>query len=82
MKTTKVALFIIASSLFLSACSLLQPAATTTTNTTPVTPTQIVTATPTPASTDVNDLNAELNATVDDGGKADLNQLQNDATGL
>ncbi len=41
------------------------------------------TATPQPTkSQTLNELNADLNATVDDGGQADLNQLQKDASGL
>ncbi len=71
----------IASALFLSACSYTGPSATTT-NTTVVTPSVVVTATPTPASTNINDLSAQLDATADDGGKSDLNQLQKDASGL
>ena len=75
----KTAGLLIASSLLLGACSYLKPAATTTAPQT-ITPTPAVSVSPT--STNVNDLNAELNATVDDGGQADLNQLQKDATGL
>ena len=38
-------------------------------------------ATPTPEQS-LNNLNGELDATIDDGGSADLNQLQLDAKGL
>jgi len=82
MKIKTATLLAISSAFFLSACSYTQPAATTTATPTAAAPTPIVTASPTSASTNVNDLNAQLNATVDDGGQADLNQLQKDATGL
>lgn len=79
----KSQIFAIASALFLSACNYTGPAATTTaTPPTTTTPTAAVSVAPTTGSTNVNDLNAELNATVDDGGQADLNQLQKDASGL
>lgn len=77
----KSQIFIIVSALFLSACSYTGPAATST-STTPVTPPSVVTASPTAATTDVNKLSAQLDATVDDGGAADLNQLQKDSSGL
>lgn len=79
MKLKTATLLTIVSALFLSACSYTGPAATSTT--TPV-PTATISVAPTTGSTNVNDLNAELNATVDDGGASDLNQLQKDAAGL
>lgn len=82
MQIKTATLLTIASALFLSACNYTGPAATTTTPPTAATPTTAVSVAPTTSSTDVNDLNAELNATVDDGGASDLNQLQKDASGL
>ena len=79
---TKSAIFLAVSALFLAACNYTGPAATTTTPPTAATPTTTIPATPTTTSTNVNDLNAELNATIDDGGQADLNQLQKDSAGL
>ena len=76
---TKSALFLMISALFLAACSYTNPASTTTSPV--VSPTPTVTISPTSAS-NVNDLNAELNATVDDGGQADLKELQKEASGL
>ncbi|OGD70979.1 hypothetical protein A3A84_00830 [Candidatus Collierbacteria bacterium RIFCSPLOWO2_01_FULL_50_23] len=68
------------SALLLGACSYTGPAATTTSSQT--TPPAAITTAPTSGSTNLNDLNAELNATIDDGGQTDLNQLQKDASGL
>ncbi|HLE49786.1 MAG TPA: hypothetical protein VI791_01420 [Patescibacteria group bacterium] len=79
---TKSAIFLAVSALFLAACNYTGPAATTTTPPAAATPTTTVSVAPTTGSTNVNDLNTELNATVDDGGQADLNQLQKDAAGL
>lgn len=79
MKIKTATLLTITSALFLSACSYTGPAAT---STAPPVPTATVSVAPTTGSTNVNDLNAELNATVDDGGASDLNQLQKDASGL
>ncbi|MFZ2202381.1 MAG: hypothetical protein WAV56_03210 [Microgenomates group bacterium] len=75
----KTAGLLIASSLLLGACSYLKPAATTTAPQT-ITPTPAVSVSPT--STNLKDLDTELNATIDDGGAADLKQLQKDAQGL
>lgn len=44
-----------------------------------------ITATPTPTPTKeqtLNELNTQLNTTVDDGGAADLNQLKTESQGL
>lgn len=83
MQIKTAALFTITSALFLSACKYTGSAATTTTTPpTATTPSAAASVAPTTGSTNVNDLNAELNATVDDGGQADLNQLQKDAAGL
>ena len=79
---TKSAIFLAVSALFLAACNYTGPAATTTTSPTAATPTTTISATPTTTSTNVNDLNTELNATIDDGGQSDLNQLQKDSSGL
>lgn len=77
----KTATLLVASALFLGACTYTGPAATSTNQTAPTTPASAMTATPT-TSANLNDFNAELNTTVDDGGQADLNQLQKDASGL
>lgn len=77
MKTKTIALLIVASAILLGGCSYTK----TTTSTTPTVYTP--TATPSPTKTEsLNNLNSELNATVDDGGQADLNQLQKDSSGL
>lgn len=77
----KTPLFVLTTAIFLAGCnyaSINKPATTSTT-----TPTAIATPTPTPTKPQtVNDLNGELNTTVDDGGQADLNQLQTDSKGL
>jgi len=73
----KTTLLIVTGALLLGGCTY--TAKTTTTTPTVYTPT----ATPTPTkSQTLNELNEQLNATVDDGGQADLNQLQKDASGL
>lgn len=77
----KTVTLLAASALLFGACSYTGPAATSTNQTAPTTPASAITATPT-TSANLNDLNAELNATVDDGGAADLNQLQKDSSGL
>ncbi|MBI1871798.1 hypothetical protein HYS10_00055 [Candidatus Collierbacteria bacterium] len=79
MKTKPSLLLLAASAILLAGCNYANRPPVTT----PVTPP--ITATPTPAPTreqTLNDLNTELNATVDDGGAADLNQLKKDASGL
>lgn len=82
IKTTL--LLTISSALLLSACNYPGPAATSTTVPTPTVtnPTATVSITSTTSSTNVNDLDAELNTTIDDGGQADLKDLQKDASGL
>ncbi len=80
---TKSAIFLGVTAFFLAACNYTPPAATSTVTPIPTaSPTAIVSTTPTITSTGVNDLNAELNTTIDDGGQADLNQLQKDSAGL
>jgi len=67
--------------LIFSGCTVInnQPASDTRPETeAPFTPTP----TPAPTRETLDDLNAELNATVDDGGAADLKQLETDSRGL
>lgn len=78
LKTTT--LFVIGSSLLLGACKFTLPAATTTTTPTPTEISPTITATPSPKN--LNSLNQELDQTIDDGGQADLKNLQKDASGL
>lgn len=81
MKIVKTSLLVIAAALVLSACN----ATGQTTTSAPTTPTPPITANPTPAPTKpqtMNELKGELNATVDDGGAADLKALQTDSQGL
>lgn len=77
MKTKPSLLLLAVSAFFLAGCShALRP---------PVTPPETPPPTPTPAPTreqTLNDLNLELNATADDGGAADIKQLQKDSSGL
>lgn len=76
----KTATLLVASALFLGTCTYIGPAATSTNQTAPTTPPVVTVIVTDPI--DIKGLNAELNATVDDGGAADLNQLQKDASGL
>ncbi len=77
MKLKNTALIAFASALVLAGCRYTGPSTSTTIY--PTTPTVTPTVTPTPS---LNDLNAELNATVDDGGAAELKQLQTEQQGL
>lgn len=80
MKFKITALLVTLSALLFGGCNLVtnpNPPA----NNVYATPTAQPTPTPTKAQS-LNEINSELNTTIDDGGASDLNQLQKDATGL
>lgn len=79
MKIKTTALLVIVSALLFSACRYISQQNTSTIA--PITPSATITSTPTP-SRSLNELNLELDSTIDDGGQADLNQLQKDSAGF
>lgn len=80
MKLTTATLLVIGGAFILGACNYTNPpTGAPQTTAAPIT----ATPTPTPAKPEtLNDLNGQLNATVDDGGQADLLQLQTESKGL
>lgn len=80
MKFKITVLLVIASALLLGGCSYTANS-NPPTNNAYVTPTAQPTPTPTKTQS-LNEMNSQLNATIDDGGQADLNQLQKDSSGL
>ncbi len=82
MKIAATSLLIIGAALVFSACNNTAQLTGTTSTTAQTAP---ITATPTPAPTKpetLNDLKGQLNATVDDGGAADVLSLQTESQGL
>lgn len=83
MKLKTTAFLAIASALLLGGCSYTTNNSNPPANNAYATPTAQPTPTPTPTKAQsLNEINSQLNATIDDGGQADLNQLQKDSTGL
>lgn len=77
MKIKTTLLLTLGSAILLAGCQYTGPSATTTA------PTTAPTAAVSPSkSANVNDLNADLDTTVDDGGQADLKALEKEAAGL
>ena len=72
-------LIVLGFAIFFGACNYTNQANTS--SVIPITPSVTASPTPTPSKS-LNELNLELNSTVDDGGQADLNQLQKDSSGL
>lgn len=81
MKSKLALLALIISPVLLAACQPTTPPTTTA----PATPTTVPTAAPTVMPTqslNLKDINTELQTSVDDGGKADLQSLQQESKGL
>lgn len=81
MKLKTTVFLAIASALLLGGCSYTTNNFNPRANNAYATPTAQPTPTPTKAQS-LNEINSQLNATIDDGGQADLNQLQKDSSGF
>lgn len=81
MKSKLAFLALIVSPVLLAACQPATPPAAVPTVTPTTIPTTVPTVMPT-QSLNLNDINTELQTSVDDGGKADIQTLQQESKGL